>query len=218
MKSQIKKCLKLGYLCLEKEYKVSVDHHKVPFLPLSYFLKDTSTLEEVGSQRTKARPVSGGSHKVCATAPSVNDALVQIPDLWTYKIQNIMIKFRTAKRLGLADINQYYHRLYLDPTSISMTRVIWREGGAGAETKKSTSINQNKEAQPRDMITMLVPSASMSLGPVPGLASHCRARTAGLTDDEVAKTAKRKSYMDDVFQPTLWKSKKGPTEPNKRFI
>ena len=99
-----------------------------------------------------------------------------------------------------------------------MTRVIWREGGAGAELKKDTSINQHQEAQPRDLITMLVPSASMGLVPVPGLASHCRARTADLIDDEVAKTAIQKSYVDNIFQPTLWKSKEGPTEPDIRLI
>ena len=216
--AQIEKCLKLGYFCLEKEYKVSLDHHQVSFLPLSYALKDTVELEEDGSQRTKARPVSDGSHKGWSTAPSVNDALVQIPDLWTDKIQNLMIKFRTAKRLGLADISQYYHRLHLDPTSISMTRVIWREGGAGAESRKSPSINQHQETQPRELITMLVPSASMGLGPVPGLASHCRARTADLIKDEEAKIAIQKSYVDDVFQPTLWKSKDGPTEPDGKLI
>ena len=216
--AQIEKCLKLGYFCLEKENKVSLDHLQVSFLPLSYALKDTVELEDDGSQRTKARPVSDGSHKGCVTAPSVNDALVQIPDLWTDKIQNLMIKFRTAKRLGLADISQYYHRLHLDPTSISMTRVIWREGGAGAELKKNTSINQHQEAQPRDLITMLVPSASMGLGPVPGLASHCRARTADLIKDEEAKIAIQKSYVDDVFQPTLWKSRDGPTEPDGKLI
>ena len=37
---------------------VSLDHHQVSFLPLSYALKDNVELEENGSQRTKARPVS----------------------------------------------------------------------------------------------------------------------------------------------------------------
>ena len=65
---------------------------------------------------------------------------------------------------------------------------------------------------------MLVPSASVGLGSVPGLASHCRARTADLIDDEVAKTAIQKSYVDDVFQPTLWKSNDGLTEPDTKLI
>ena len=82
--------------------------------------------QECGSPRIHCRltAILGDTALGKSTTPSVNDAFVQIPDLWTDKIQNLMIKVSTAKRLGLAD----------DLTSISMTRVIWREGGAGTKT------------------------------------------------------------------------------------
>ena len=86
------------------------------FLPLSYALKDkveegqdytengaaTGTTQDC---KTKARPVSDASHRSNLYTPSVNDALVPLPDLWTEKIQPLLLKFRTAKQLALADIS-----------------------------------------------------------------------------------------------------------------
>ena len=208
---QVAKCLALGYFVLAKDFphREVVDGKQASFLPLSYALKDTvetaDTDEQAGLEptqhessfsppklahgKTKARPVSDGSHKANAHTPSVNDALIPIPDLWTGKIQNLMIKFRTARRLAMADISQYFHRLRLDLDSVSMTRAIWREGGIGGVG---------------ELTTMFVPSASMGLTPVPALASHCRARTADLLTDPVARESITHSYCDDVYLPTLW--------------
>merc|ERR1712020_129808 len=54
---------------------------------------------------------------------------------------------------------------------------------------------------------MIVPSASMGLAPVPALASHCRARTADKVKDDIAKASLKESYVDDVYQMTLWEQK-----------
>ena len=211
---QVAKCLALGYFVLAKDFphREELDGKQISFLPLSYALKDTvetantdeqSELEpshhelpfsppKLAHGKTKARPVSDGSHKANAHTPSVNDALIPIPDLWTGKIQNLMIKFRTARRLAMADISQYFHRLRLDLDSVSMTRAIWREGGIGGTG---------------ELTTMFVPSASMGLTPVPALASHCRARTADLLTDPVARESITHSYCDDVYLPTLWEQK-----------
>ena len=201
---QVAKCLALGYFVLAKDFphKEAVEGKQASFLPLSYALKDTVETADTEEQpnleppqpklaqgKTKARPVSDGSHKANAETPSVNDALIPIPDLWTGKIQNLMIKFRTARRLAMADISQYFHRLRLDLDSVSMTRAIWREGGIGGTG---------------ELTTMFVPSASMGLTPVPALASHCRARTADLMTDPVARESITHSYCDDVYLPTLW--------------
>ena len=208
---QVAKCLALGYFVLAKDFphKEDVEGKQSSFLPLSYALKDTVETAEsdeppdfeptqhesplsppkLAHGKTKARPVSDGSHKANAQTPSVNDALIPIPDLWTGKIQNLMIKFRTARRLAMADISQYFHRLRLDLESVSMTRAIWREGGIGGVG---------------ELTTMFVPSASMGLTPVPALASHCRARTADLMTDPVARESITHSYCDDVYLPTLW--------------
>ena len=209
----VAKCLKLGYFVLERDFDKSLDGRQVSYLPLSYALKDTVEDQEMDvSQmpqqesslggKTKARPVSDGSHKATTQTPSVNEALVHLPDLWTGKIQNLLIKFRTANRLAMADISQYFHRLRLDLDSVSMTRAIWRENGIGGTGP---------------LVTMIVPSASMGLTPVPSLASHCRARTADLMDDEVAKESIKHSYVDDVYVPTLWKQD-GEPEPDEALI
>ena len=197
---QVEKCLRLGYFVLQRDYKENIEGRQVSFLPLSYALKDkveedqdykengaaTGTTQDC---KTKARPVSDASHRSNLYTPSVNDALVPLPDLWTEKIQPLLLKFRTAKQLALADISQFYHRLRLDQEAVSMTRAIWREGGIGGGGQ---------------LTTMLVPSASMGLTPVPALASHCRARTADMIDDPVARQAIKISYVDDLYLPTLW--------------
>ena len=209
----VAKCLKLGYFVLEKDFGKGLEGRQVSYLPLSYALKDTvadqgvdvnQTLQQKSSQeeKTKARPVSDGSHKATSQTPSVNEALVHLPDLWTGKIQNLLIKFRTANRLAMADISQYFHRLRLDLDSVAMTKAIWRENGIGGTGP---------------LVTMIVPSASMGLTPVPSLASHCRARTADLMDDEVAKKSVKESYVDDVYVPTLWRQD-GVPEPDKVLI
>ena len=199
---QVQKCLDKGYFVLEKNYTGDLKDLQVSYLPLSYALKDTvedtATTPKEGTDtdtKTKARPVSDGSHRANIHTPSVNEALVPIPDLWTGKIQHLLLKFRTAHRLAIGDISQYYHRLRLDLTSVSMTRAIWRENGIGGSG---------------ELTTMIVPSASMGLTPIPALASHCRARTACMVKDEIAKTSLQESYVDDIYQPTLWTSPDHP--------
>ena len=195
--AQVLKCLEKGYFVLAKDYKEDLKDRQVSYLPLSYALKDNpedSASSQEGNDtnidsKTKARPVSDGSHKGGVDSPSVNEALVPIPDLWTGKIQHLLLKYRTAQRLALGDISQYYHRLRLDLDSVSMTRAIWREGGIGGQG---------------ELTTMIVPSASMGLAPVPALASHCRARTADRVKDDIAKASLKESYVDDVYQMTLW--------------
>ena len=228
---QVAKCLALGYFVLAKDYPhmEAIAGKQASFLPLSYALKDTVEVEDQDVQpelgpmpdmsctsapklapgKTKARPVSDGSHKANAHTPSVNEALVPVPDLWTGKIQNLLIKFRTARRMAMADISQYFHRLRLDLDSVSMTRAIWREGGIGGTG---------------ELTTMFVPSASMGLTPVPALASHCRARTADMMSDPVARESITHSYCDDVYLPTLWEqkaeltSKFTPPEPDEKLL
>ena len=204
---QVQKCLDKGYFVLAKNYTGDLTNLQVSYLPLSYALKDTvEDTDNISNEnsdtdtKTKARPVSDGSHRSNLHTPSVNEALVPIPDLWTGKIQHLLLKFRTAQRLAIADISQYYHRLRLDQTSVSMTRAIWRENGIGGTG---------------ELTTMIVPSASMGLTPVPALASHCRARTADMVEDATAKTSLQESYVDDIYQPTLWMTSKRETpSPN----
>ena len=221
--NQVEKCLNLGYFVLQDDYKEDMKGRQVSFLPLSYALKDKvdddlDTDPEGSSPamkrecKTKARPVSDASHRSNIYTPSVNDALVPLTDLWTEKIQPLLLKFRTAKQLALADISQYFHRLRLDLESVSMTRVVWRTGGIGGSGQ---------------LTTMFVPSASMGLTPVPALASHCRARTADMIDDPVAQESIKISYVDDLHLTTLWDPPeahkgemvdRGPSEPNQLLI
>ena len=217
---QVEKCLSLGYFVLQGDYMEDMKGRQVSFLPLSYALKDKVDDEQddevsPASKReckTKARPVSDASHRSNLYTPSVNDALVPLPDLWTEKIQPLLLKFRTAKRLALGDISQYFHRLRLDQESVSMTRTVWRIGGIGGSGQ---------------LTTMFIPSASMGLNPVPSLASHCRARTADMIDDPVARLAIKISYVDDLHLATLWETPetqkgevadRGPSEPNQLLL
>ena len=220
---QVEKCLSLGYFVLQGDYKEDMKGRQVSFLPLSYALKDKvdddqdDNLDGVSSaakreSKTKARPVSDASHRSNLYTPSVNDALVPLTDLWTEKIQPLLLKFRTAKQLALGDISQYFHRLRLDLESVSMSRSVWRIGGIGGSGQ---------------LTTMFIPSASMGLTPVPALASHCRARTADLIDDPVARQAIKMSYVDDLFLATLWDppetqgdevTDRGPAEPNQLLL
>ena len=220
---QVEKCLSLGYFVLQGDYKEDMKGRQVSFLPLSYALKDKvdddqdDNLDGVSSaakreSKTKARPVSDASHRSNLYTPSVNDALVPLTDLWTEKIQPLLLKFRTAKQLALGDISQYFHRLRLDLESVSMSRSVWRVGGIGGSGQ---------------LTTMFIPSASMGLTPVPALASHCRARTADLIDDPVARQAIKMSYVDDLFLATLWDppetqgdevTDRGPAEPNQLLL
>ena len=220
---QVEKCLSLGYFVLQKDFGEDMKGRQVSFLPLSYALKDKVDDDQddnpdgVSSvakreSKTKARPVSDASHRSNFYTPSVNDALVPLTDLWTEKIQPLLLKFRTAKQLALGDISQYFHRLRLDLESVSMTRAVWRIGGIGGDGQ---------------LTTMFVPSASMGLTPVPALASHCRARTADMIDDPVAREAIKISYVDDLFLATLWDppetpgdevTERGPSEPNQLLL
>ena len=220
---QVEKCLSLGYFVLQGDYREDMKGRQVSFLPLSYALKDKvdddqdEDLNGVSPAtnrecKTKARPVSDASHRSNLYTPSVNDALVPLTDLWTEKIQPLLLKFRTAKQLALGDISQYFHRLRLDLESVSMTRAVWRIGGIGGSGQ---------------LTTMFVPSASMGLNPVPALASHCRARTADMIDDPVAQQAIKISYVDDLHLATLWElpemqkeevADRGPSEPNQLLL
>ena len=220
---QIEKCLSLGYFVLQGDYKEDMKGRQASFLPLSYALKDKvdddldEDLNEASPAtkrecKTKARPVSDASHRSNLYTPSVNDALVPLTDLWTEKIQPLLLKFRTAKQLALGDISQYFYRLRLDLESVSMTRAVWRIGGIGGSGQ---------------LTTMFIPSASMGLNPVPALASHCRARTADLIDDPEARQAVKISYVDDLHLATLWEppgtqkeevADRGPSEPNQLLL
>ena len=207
---KMSQCIEAGYFSYLDHYKdaTSLDGLQQSYLPLSYALKDDPLDEDEENQvnhpgKTKARPVSDGSHQADASTPSVNTALVDIPDIWTEKIQNILLQFRTSKLLGLADISHYYHRLRLDPLSVSMTRAIFREGGVG-----STG----------ELKVLVAPSASMGLKPVPSLASHCRARTAALVKDEIAQKTLMASYCDDVYTLTMWKASEGKVESEMTLL
>ena len=117
---QVQKCLDKGYFVLAKDYKGDLKGRQVSYLPLSYALKDTVEEPATSSQestdagtKTKARPVSDGSHRANIHTPSVNEALVPIPDLWTGKIQHLLLKFRTAQRLAIGDISQYLSLIHI---------------------------------------------------------------------------------------------------------
>ena len=103
----------------------------------------------------------------------------------------------------MADTSQYFHRLRLDLDSVAMTKAIWRQDGIGGTGP---------------LVTMIVPSASMGLTPVPSLASHYRARTADLMDDEVAKKSVKVCVVGNPANTNaLICSQYAPSIPRENF-
>ena len=80
----------------------------------------------------KARPILDASSIPLPGGKSVNSAQVDLPDIHTLKISQILLKLRTCKRFAIGDVSELFFRLHFDPTTTSLTRVLFRRGGLGS--------------------------------------------------------------------------------------
>ena len=171
----------------EKENPGELDGLQESFLPVNYALKDTNLDQKEG--RMKARPVSDASYTGFGIdAVSVNESLVDLPDIHMKRIQELMVKFRTCQAIAMADIKSMFHRIRLTNEVVSMTKICWRKDGAGGQAP---------------LETLLVLGATMGLKPVPAIASRIRARTASWCHepgnyDRTMEQDLQDSYVDDL--------------------
>ena len=135
--------------------------------------------------KTKARPVVDCSAVAEPGKASVNQAQFKIPDPHTSKITELLLRLRTAKRFCLGDISEYFFRLWCDPLTSSLTRVLFRDGGLGGDG---------------DIVELVSVVSSMGLKQVPTFAAHVRYRLSLLIEDKDPEAARqlRESYADDI--------------------
>ena len=135
--------------------------------------------------KTKARPVVDCSAVAEPGKASVNQAQFKIPDPHTSKITELLLRLRTAKRFCLGDISEYFFRLWCDPLTSSLTRVLFRDGGLGGDG---------------DIVELVSVVSSMGMKQVPTFAAHVRYRLSLLIEDKDPEAARqlRESYADDI--------------------
>ena len=185
---KVQQCRDKGYLVKPAEFP-GISHLQKAYQPYSFALKDEEKLDgqDVGApaHKTKARPVVDCSATAMPGGASVNGAQYKIPDVHTLKISQILLQLRTAKRFCIGDISEYYYRLWCDPLTSSLTRVLFREGGLGSGG---------------EIIELISPVSAMGLKQISTMSAHVRYRislTIASTDKEGAKQLKG-AYCDDV--------------------
>ena len=185
---KVQQCRDRGYMVRPEDFQ-GVSGLQKAYQPYSFALKDQEKLggEEVGApeHKTKARPVVDCSAAAYPGGASVNGAQYKLPDVHTLKISQILLQLRTAKRFCIGDISEYYYRLWCDPLTSSLTRVLFREGGLGGDG---------------EIVELIPVVSSMGLKQISTLSAHVRYRislTIAGTDAEAAKQL-RGAYCDDV--------------------
>ena len=101
----------------------------------------------------------------------MNSAQLDLPDIHTLKIAQILLKLRTAKRFAIGDVSEFFFRLHVDATTTSLTRVLFRRGGLGSDG---------------EIFELVTPVSGMGLKQIPTLAGHVRYRISLTLEDEAA--------------------------------
>ena len=185
---KVQQCIDKGYLVKPEAFQGASSLQKA-YQPYSFALKDQERLDgkEVGApeHKTRARPVVDCSAAAFPGGASVNGAQYKIPDVHTLKISQILLQLRTAKRFCIGDISEYYYRLWCDPLTSSLTRVLFREGGLGGQ------------GEIMELISLV---SSMGLKQISTLSAHVRYRISLIiaSIDEEAARQLRGAYCDDV--------------------
>ena len=190
---KVQACRDKGYL-VGPEQLPGISSMQKAYMPFSFALKDEEKLGEsagVGNpagappHKTKARPVVDCSAIAEPGQNSVNQAQFKIPDPHTSKITELLLRLRTAKRFCLGDISEYYFRLWCDPLTSSLTRVLFRDGGLGGTG---------------EIVELISVVSSMGLKQIPTFASHVRYRLSLLIESKDPEGARqlRESYADDI--------------------
>ena len=191
---KVQACRDKGYL-VKPEQLPGISSLQKAYMPFSFALKDEEKLDEgtlavapapgAPPHKTKARPVVDCSAVAEPGKASVNQAQLKIPDPHTSKITELLLRLRTAKRFCLGDISEFYFRIFCDPVTSSLTRVLFRDGGLGGGG---------------EIVELVSVVSSMGLKQVSTFAAHVRYRLSLLIEDEDPEGAKqlKEAYADDI--------------------
>ena len=133
--------------------------------------------------KIKARPILDASAIPLPGGESVNSAQLDIPDIHMLKISQILLRLRTCKRFAIGDVSEFFFRLHIDPTTTSLTRVLFRRNGLGSEG---------------DIYELWSTVGGMGLKQLTALSSHVRYKISLTLEDEMAAKALQETYLDDV--------------------
>ena len=184
---KVAQCMKKGYLVEPKDFKGDLTGLPKAYQPYSFALKDAEILpleeaeeesspsnhETLGSPskvpKMKTRPIVDASSIPLPGGESVNSAQVDLPDIHTRKIADHLLRLRSAKRFAVGDISEFFHRLHIDTTTTSLTRVLFRKGGLG---------------NGGEIIELVSPVSGMGLKQITALAGHVRHQIAETIPEE----------------------------------
>lgn len=133
--------------------------------------------------RIKARPILDASAIPLPGGESVNSAQLDLPDIHMLKISQILMRLRTCKRFAIGDISEFFFRLHIDPTTTSLTRVLFRRNGLG------------NGGQIYELWSTV---GGMGLKQLTALRSHVRYRISLTLEDKIAAKAIQEAYVDDI--------------------
>ena len=149
--TKVEESIEKGYLVEPHLFEGDLEGKPRCFQPYSFPLKDEEKLQ-LGKQEKrktssppprnplgpdkshniKARLILDASADPLPGGESVNSSQLDLPDIHTLKISQILLKLRTAKRSAMEDVSEFFFRLHVDPTTTSMARVLFRRGGLGS--------------------------------------------------------------------------------------
>ena len=155
-----------------------------PTLPCQYGQKSPGgDISSSSTGRIKARPILDASSIPLPGGESVNSAQLDLPDIHMLKISQILMRLRTCKRFAIGDVSEYFFRLHIDPTTTSLTRVLFRRNGLGGEG---------------DIYELWSSVGGMGLKQLTALSSHVRYQISLTLEDKMAAKALQEAYVDDI--------------------
>ena len=133
--------------------------------------------------KMRARPILDASAIPLPGGESVNSAQLDLPDIHMIKISQILMKLRTCKRFAIGDISEFFFRLHIDPTTTSLTKVLFRRGGLGSGGP---------------IYELWSTVGTMGLKQLTAMSSHVRYKISLTMEDEMAAKALQEAYIDDI--------------------
>ena len=84
------------------------------------------------------------------------------------------MRLRTCKRFAIGDVSEFFFRLHIDPTTTSLTRVLFRRNGLGSE---------------EDIYKLWSTVGGMGVKQLTALSSHVRYKISLTLEDAMAAKA-----------------------------
>ena len=93
------------------------------------------------------------------------------------------MRLRTCKRFAIGDVSEFFFRLHINPTTTSLTRVLFRKGGLGSDG---------------EIYELWSTVGLMGLKQLTALSSHVRYKISLTVEDKMAAKSLEEAYVDDV--------------------